>query len=68
MGMFTSSEEEERKAEYSSNPHWFGEEEEAEDIPKIGIKSGKRMNELEKDTSWFGIEKDKKQETQQEDI
>ena len=31
MGMFTSSEEEERKAEYSSNSHWFGEEE-AEDI------------------------------------
>ena len=59
MGMFTSSEEEERKAEYSSNPHWFGEEE-AEDIPKIGIKSGKRMNELEKNTNWFGIEKDKK--------
>lgn len=59
MGMFTSSEEEERKAEYSNNPHWFGEEE-AEDIPKIGVKSGKRMNELEKDTSWFGIEKDEK--------
>ena len=59
MGMFTSSEEEERKAEYSSNSHWFGEEE-AGDIPKIGIKSGKRLNELEKDTSWLGIEKDKK--------
>ena len=60
MGMFTSSEEKERKAEYSSNPHWFGEEEVDEDIPKIGIKSGKRTNELEKDTSWFSIEKDKK--------
>ena len=58
MGMFISSEEKERKAEYSSNPR-FGEEE-AEDIPKIGIKSGKRTNELEKDTSWFGVEKDKK--------
>ena len=62
MGMFVKSGDDERKANYDSTPHWFGEDEKEVEIPKIGIKTSKGKDTLEKGHSWFGEKETDKKE------